>query len=191
MNKAVFLDRDGTISMEVGYMIDINMFKLYPYSAEAIKGFNNLGYKVIAVTNQAGVARGYFTIELVEEVHDLMIKQLEKEGAKIDAVYYSPYYNNGVVSEYSKESACRKPNTGMVDEAVKRFNIDPQKSFFIGDKLTDIECGIRMRMKTILLLTGYGINEQKQIKTKKIRPDYISDNLYTAYQLIKELNKNA
>lgn len=191
MNKAVFLDRDGTISVEVGYMIDINMFNLYSYSAEAVKGFNNLGYKVVVITNQAGVARGYFTIEQVEEVNNLMVEKLAKEGANVDAVYYSPYYKNGIVEYYSKEADCRKPNTGMVKKAVKKFNIDPEKSFIIGDKLTDIECGLRMGMKTVLLLTGYGINEKKMIEIKKIKPDYISENLYTAYRLIEGLNKNA
>ncbi|MFC1724506.1 D-glycero-alpha-D-manno-heptose-1,7-bisphosphate 7-phosphatase [candidate division KSB1 bacterium] len=190
-NKAVFFDRDGTLSEEVGYITDISMFSLYPYTSKVLKELAALDYKIFVVTNQAGVARGYFNTDMVEKVHELMKQKLVENGAFIDEIYYSPYYKKGRVQEYSIDSDCRKPNTGMIEKAAKKYNIDLKNSIMIGDKLSDIECGRRSGLKTILLLTGHGPVHRKMIEKEKIYPDFITDNLETALNIIKGFSKNA
>ena len=190
-NKAVFLDRDGTISEEVGYITDLSMFSLYPYTSAVLKELAAMDFKIIVVTNQAGVARGYFDTDLVEKVHKLMKQKLAEEGAFVNDVYYSPYYRKGKVPEYSRDSDCRKPNTGMIEKAAKKYDIDLNNSFMIGDKLSDIECGRRMGLNTILLLTGHGPVHRKMIEKEKIYPDFVTDNLETALNIIKGFSKNA
>ena len=190
-HKAVFLDRDGTISEEVGYITDTNMFSLYPFTTAVLKELAVMGFKIIVVTNQAGVARGYFDTEMVEKVHRLLRQKLAEDGASVDDIYYSPYYKNGRVPEYSKDSDCRKPNTGMIERAAEKHSINLKNSFMIGDKLTDIECGRRMGLKTILLLTGHGQVEKKMIEKEKIYPDFITENLETALKIIKGSTINA
>jgi len=187
-NKAIFLDRDGTINEDVGYVIDDGMFNMFDFTPAALGGLRELGFKLIIVTNQAGIAKGYFDMEMVQKVHNRLKKELKRNNIELDAIYYCPYHKDGIISEYMKDSTFRKPETGMIERAVREHNIDVTKSFMIGDKLTDIECGKKAGLKTILVLTGYGRIQKRYIKKLNIVPDYIADNLEHAYKIIQGLN---
>lgn len=189
--KAVFLDRDGTInSDQFGYISDPKQLILYDFAAEAIKILNNLNYMVVIVTNQSGVARGYYTEVQLEEVHRKMKTDLVAEGAFVDAVYFSPYHIDGTVEPFNINHENRKPNIGMFREASRDFNIDPEKSFMIGDKAADIEFGKNAKLTSILVRTGYG---EKELMDKRdewnTEPDYIADNLLGAAKLIRFLEE--
>jgi D-alpha,beta-D-heptose 1,7-bisphosphate phosphatase (EC 3.1.3.-) len=160
MNKAVFLDRDGTINIEKNYLYKVEDFVFIRGTVEAIKIFHNLGYIVIVITNQAGVARGYYTESDVKELHNYIDAELIKNGTYVDAYYYCPHHPEGIAVEYAVECECRKPNTGMIEQAVKDFNINLKESFIIGDKEIDIQTGKNAGMKmSILVRSGHNINE--------------------------------
>jgi D-glycero-D-manno-heptose 1,7-bisphosphate phosphatase len=184
-HKAVFLDRDGTINEEVGYMDHIEKFKLIPRSGEAIRLLNRNDFKTIVITNQSGVARGYFPEALVLEVHQKMKDLLKNEEAYLDGVYYCPHLPDEVGSPNIQSCSCRKPKTGLVDIALRELNIDFPKSYSIGDRGSDIEFGRRIGAKTILVLTGYGKEEWGSWEDQwKSKPDYVAQDLYEAVQWI-------
>ncbi|QER41784.1 HAD family hydrolase [Thermodesulfobacterium sp. TA1] len=175
---AVFLDRDGTINEEMGYINDLSRVRLLPGVAEGLKLLQDKGFKLIVITNQSGPARGYFPESLVFETNKLIQKRLAKKGVKLDdflVCFHGP--NEGC--------DCRKPNPGLVLKALEKHLIDLTKSYFIGDKIVDIETGKRLGLKTILVLTGYGKGELKYVAPKKgIYPDWIAKNLKEAAEII-------
>lgn len=182
---AVFVDRDGTINEQMGYINHVSRFTFLPGTAEAIKLLNIHRFLVIVISNQSGVARGYFPIELVNEVHCRMKTMLEKEGAWVDAVYFCPHHPSGNVAEYRKACDCRKPATGMVRKAIDRFDIDLKSSYVIGDRLSDIEMAERLDLKGILVRTGYGRGEiEHLLPGSTLRPVYIADDLLEAVKWI-------
>lgn len=191
-NKAVFLDRDGTVNKEVEYLSDPKEFKLLPKVAGAVKLLNKNNFKVIVVTNQAGVGRGYFTEQKLEEIHQEMKHQLKKKGAYVNAVYYCPHHPIEGIGKYKKDCWCRKPNPGMLEKAAKDFNLDLSQCYVIGDKLVDLGVGKRVNCKTILVLTGYGKEYYADKKNWEINVDYVADNLWESVRLIllKEEGKN-
>ena len=142
MTKAIFLDRDGTINKDIGYLWDPDDFAFLPGAVEAIKIFHDLGYKVIVVTNQSGVARGFYGEEDVRRLHDHMDKLLALEGAFVDAYYYCPHHPEGVVEAYKKVCGCRKPAPGMIKQAEKEFGLDLSQSICVGDKDADVLAGM-------------------------------------------------
>jgi len=176
MNKAVFLDRDGTINEEVNYLSDPKDLRLLPRVAEAIRMFNKAKYKVIIITNQSAIARGFLTIEKLNKIHGKLFELMKKKGAKIDGIYYCPHHPN-------EKCACRKPKTGLILKASKEHNINLRASYMIGDKLIDIEAGRNAGCKTILVKTGYGKEELNKINFNT-KPDFIADNLYDAAKII-------
>lgn len=149
-NKAVFFDRDGTLNVNTDYLYKKEDFVWMPDAVEAIKYANDHGYLVIVVTNQSGVARGYYTEHDVKILHEWMNSELEKKGAHIDAFYYCPYHTAGTVPEYTKDSEDRKPKPGMVLKAIADFYIDAQQSIMIGDKPLDVECAENAGVKGVL-----------------------------------------
>lgn len=149
-NKAVFFDRDGTLNVNTDYLYKKENFIWMPDAVEAIKYANEKGYLVIVVTNQSGVARGYYTEEDIKILHHWMNSELKKKGAHIDAFYYCPYHTAGTIPEYTKDSEDRKPKPGMVLKAMADFDIDPQSSIMIGDKPLDVECAENAGIKGIL-----------------------------------------
>ncbi len=177
--KAIFLDRDGTINTLVGHLDDINKFELIDGVAEAIKKINASGYLAIVITNQPVVARGALTLEGLEEVHKKMETLLGNEGAFLDAIYFCPHYPEsgfpGEVKELKIECDCRKPKIGMLLKAQSRFNIDFSQSWFVGDADLDIECGQNAGTKTVLI---------KSEKVCKSKPDYTVNSLLEAVELI-------
>lgn len=191
MNKAVFLDRDGVITKEPPYYAHkIDQLEVIPNSAEAIRLLNESGFKVIVVSNQAGVARGYYQEKNIQIYNNEMKRQLEEKGAHIDAIYYCPHHPEATIKEYRIDCDCRKPKPGMLKRAEKDLNLDLKRSFLIGDKMSDIEAGYRAGCKTILVLTGQGNSELKKISKMDIKPNYISKDLHTAIQIINRNNSD-
>ena len=155
MNKAVFLDRDGTINKYVGFLRNIDEFELLPGVAEAIKAINSTGFLVIVVTNQPVIARGEVSYEELQEIHNKMETLLGNQGAYIDAIYYCPHHPHkgyeGEIPELKFECDCRKPKPGMLLKAAKDFNIDLSQSWMIGDGENDIKAGKAAGCKTALI----------------------------------------
>ena len=149
--KAVFLDRDGVIIQDKGYVHKISDFKLLPGVAAAIKKLNDAGFLVIIITNQSGVARGYFTEDEVRKLNQHLVLEMKKVGAHIDAVYYCPHYLHGTVEAYKKVCDCRKPRPGMILRAAEELHIDITSSWMIGNAESDVLAGKTARCRTILL----------------------------------------
>lgn len=149
--RAVFLDRDGVIIEDTGYIGEIARVKFLPGVGAAIRQLNVQNFRVIIVTNQAGVARGYFSEAAVHQVNGYIQDKLAREEAVIDGIYYCPHHVDGVIEAYRKACDCRKPNTGMLESAVREFGLDIKSSFLIGDKESDIEAGRRAGCRTILV----------------------------------------
>lgn len=176
---AVFIDRDGTINEEVGYLNNPDELVLYPFAAEAIKLLNDNGFLAIVVTNQAGVGRGCFTEDKVHLVNDKMHDELAKHGAKIDALYYCPHHPSSKEPKYAVDCNCRKPKTGMIDQALKDLPVDTSKMFMIGDKKSDIKLGINAGCRTYFVRTGYGAEQSAE---NPGLADTVTENLLTAVE---------
>ncbi|MBI2851734.1 MAG: HAD family hydrolase [Chloroflexi bacterium] len=176
MAKAVFLDRDGTIVEDTGYLHEREKVRFFPDVDKAIGLLNRAGFKIIIVTNQAGVARGYYTEGIVRELNRYIRESLAAQGALIDRFYYCPHHIEGIIEEYRKACDCRKPNTGMIEQAVRDFNIDLAASFVIGDQLSDIEAGRRAGCRTVLLA---GSSKPVDFASPAL-PSYIACDLYQA-----------
>jgi D-glycero-D-manno-heptose 1,7-bisphosphate phosphatase len=157
-NTAVFLDRDGTLNEEVGYLDRLEKLKLYDNAAEAIRCINEIGMKTVVITNQSGVARGYFTEEFVKAVHRQIQDLLNRRGAFIDAFYYCPHHPEAAIKKYQQTCSCRKPEPGMLITAAHDLDIDLERSYTVGDMIKDIQVAGRVGAKGILVKTGYGMN---------------------------------
>lgn len=182
---AVFLDRDGTITEEMGYINHLDRLQVYPWSAEAIRRLNQAERLAIAVTNQSGVARGYFTEKLLREVHQRIAFELAARDARLDAIYYCPHHPDGPLEAYRVKCRCRKPAIGMVEEAAKRFQIDLAASYVVGDSYRDMQLGFNAGTRTILVMTGYGRGEYEFNRQRWSRmPDRIAENLQEAVEII-------
>jgi D-glycero-D-manno-heptose 1,7-bisphosphate phosphatase len=184
-NPAVFFDRDGTLNEEMGYVNHLERFILFPDVGKAIRLLNEHNIKAVVITNQSGVARGYFPESLIHRVHQKMEDLLRKEGAHLDGIYYCPHHPDIGVLPYRKKCRCRKPATGLVEEAAKDLDIDFSRSYVIGDRGVDIEFGHRFGAKGILVLTGYGKGEWEYFRDQwKVEPDHVAPNLCEAIQWI-------
>ena len=190
MRPAVFIDRDGTINEEHGYINHTSRFVLLSGVGKAISLLNKNNYIVVITSNQSGVARGYFPITLVKEIHNLMVQRLAKDNAHVDRIYFCPHHTNGIVPEYAKECICRKPNIGLIKKAAAELDIDMQGSYVIGDRLLDIEFAHNANLPGILVLTGYGKGEaQYNMHSKSISPSYVAKDLLRAVKWILKTDK--
>ena len=172
MSKAVFLDRDGTIARDVPYCSRPEDLEILPTVPQAIRLLNQHGFKVVVVTNQSGVARGYFSKEILRNIHDKMLDELARQDANIDAIYYCPHHPDD-------NCQCRKPKTGLLTQAAMEHNIELSTSFMVGDTEIDIVSGNTVNCKTILVTTG-----PKRGEDVVTRPDYIAESLLDASQWI-------
>jgi D-glycero-D-manno-heptose 1,7-bisphosphate phosphatase len=180
--KAVFLDRDGVITQDPPhYAYRTDQLRLIPYSAEGIKLLNKNNFKVIVVSNQSGIARGYYSEKDTNLYNKSLKKELKKKDANIDAFYYCPHHPEAKIKKYRIKCNCRKPRPGMIKKASNDFNIDLSKSFLIGDRLSDILAGKKAGCKTIHVLTGVG---QDQSLKYKIDADYTTENLNEAVEKV-------
>jgi D-glycero-D-manno-heptose 1,7-bisphosphate phosphatase len=177
--QAVFIDRDGTLIEEVGYLDRVERVVLYPWSIDAIRVLNRASLRLVLLTNQSGVARGFFTEAVVDEVHRHIASLLAEGGAHIDAYYHCPHHPDGKVEAYTRTCDCRKPGRGLVDRAAAEFGIDPAQSFVVGDRWLDVELARVIRGRGVLVRTGYGLAEETRPR-QDLAPDAIVDNLIGA-----------
>ena len=199
MNKALFLDRDGTILKEIegaspetlGYLTSVKQVELIEGAAEAIAISHSIGYKNIIITNQSAIARGILTEEELNNINNKMTDLLleQNPSAVIDDIFYSPYFKNGLVEKYAIDSPMRKPDIGMVLEAQTKHNIDISRSYMIGDAYTDIKCGVNAGLINILVKTGYGKIAYKKCLDENLKIDFIASNLLDAVQYIQGKNQ--
>jgi D-glycero-D-manno-heptose 1,7-bisphosphate phosphatase len=181
MNKAVFLDRDGTVNEEVGYLTDLKKLRLIAGAGAAIKRLNEADFKVVLVTNQSGVARGYFPESLVHDAHKRLFEMLKSEGARVDAVYYCPHHPTAGNQQYTVECDCRKPRTGLIDRAVKDLAIDIRHSYLVGDKWSDIELAQRAGVYGVLVTSGFAHDDRGNIRSEQTKdPQFIAPSLFEA-----------
>jgi D-glycero-D-manno-heptose 1,7-bisphosphate phosphatase len=178
LRPAVFLDRDGTISEEMGYLNHIARLKIFPYAAEAIRQLNMVGIPVVVITNQSGVSRGIFPESLVHDVHKKMVAELAADGAWIDANYFCPHKKDDGCD-------CRKPLTGLLTRAAREQHLDLGNSWVVGDRCADVELAHRAGSRGILVKTGYGLGEYELHATKWPKPpDAVADNLADAVRFL-------
>jgi len=168
--RAIFLDRDGVINKEIGYLSNPDKFKFIEGIFEALKLLKLKGFLLIVITNQAGIARGYYTKETLNKIHQKMTTLLKESEIILDDIYYCPHH-----PKFTGPCDCRKPNPGMILKAKEKYNIDLQSSYMVGDTLNDIKTGLNAKCRTVLVLTGYGAAEEKKIDD--IKPDFIFKNL--------------
>lgn len=185
MDKVIFFDRDGTINEEVNYLYRTEELVILPGVPEAIRLLREDGYRIVVVTNQAGVARGYYTCREVEKLHDYLNEVLKKEGAWIDHFFYCPHHPVYGIGAYKRVCRCRKPETGMLLMAEQYYEIDKENSYMIGDKLLDVEAGRRYGVKGILVGTGYGAEIHRE-QMEEPAYDFYAETLMGAARHIVE-----
>lgn len=173
MQKAVFLDRDGTINQDKGYLCNPCDFAFIPGAVEAIKIFRNLGYKVIVITNQSAVARGFYDEEAVRRLHNHMNSLLALEGASVDAYYYCPHHPEGIVSAYKKDCDCRKPAPGMIRRAKEDFGLDLSRCVCVGDRDIDVLAGMNGGVGHCALVRGNYPMDEKILQTVPVFNDLL------------------
>ncbi len=178
MNKAVFLDRDGTLNIDPGYVRKIEDFELYPNVIKALKLLKN--FQLFIITNQSGIGRGYYTEKDFHKFNNHLIAELRKEGINIKETFYCPHHPD-------EECDCRKPSTRFIKEAAKKYGLDLKKSFVIGDHPHDIEMGHKAGIKTIYMLTGHG---EKHKKDQKHKPDLVTYDILEAAKWIIKMDKD-
>jgi D-glycero-D-manno-heptose 1,7-bisphosphate phosphatase len=183
VRPAVFLDRDGTLIEERGYLGKLEDIVLHAGAPAALRLLRDAGYSLVLVTNQAGVARGFFDEAFVREAHRYLAGLLAKEGIVLDGYYYCPHHPDGVVPEYARACRCRKPAPGMVEQAVRELGIAVEGSFVVGDKWLDVELATNTGARGILVRTGYGAGIEDE-PPDTARPLAVVDTLLDAAQEI-------
>lgn len=183
MKRVVFLDRDGTINVEKNHLYKLEDWEWIPGAREAIKGFNELGFTVIVVTNQSGIARGMYGTEDVNRLHRFVDSQLLEFCARIDGYYFCPHHPD---FGENRNCNCRKPKPGLLIEAQQEHGIDLSSSFTIGDKISDVSAGLAVGTGAILVATGYGESEACKLGNKQI---VAAKDLFDAYRIIKTMNR--
>jgi len=182
---AVFMDRDGTLSHEVGYVNHVSRFRLYPWAVDAVRLANRSGFLAVVVTNQAGVARGYFPEAVIHEVHASLTASMAAGDARLDGVYFCPHHPSAGEPPYRRDCDCRKPKPGLVERAVADLDIDLPRSFVIGDRLGDLELAWRVGARGVLVKSGYGLGELTYHAPSWPRqPDLVADNVLEAVERI-------
>jgi D-glycero-D-manno-heptose 1,7-bisphosphate phosphatase len=177
--RAVFLDRDGTLIEDVGYVCDAADVALFPWTVDAVRALNRAGLPVVVVTNQSGIARGLLTETVLHAVHRHLSALLEAGGARIDAYYYCPHHPDGTVPEYTRRCDCRKPGCALIERAAADLDIDPARSFVVGDKWLDVGAARAAGARGVLVRTGYGAGQESE-PPPGMSADAVVDNLVEA-----------
>jgi D-glycero-D-manno-heptose 1,7-bisphosphate phosphatase len=183
LKRAIFLDRDGTINVDVGYLHRLEDLELFPWTTDALRLLKEAGYTLVVVTNQSGIAHGLIDQSFVQICHDEMRRRLQRGGADLDALYYCAHHPRGSVPGLSIDCRCRKPSPGMVEDAARDLGIDPKQSWVIGDKWLDVQLGQAVGARSILVRTGWG-SEQERKRPAGQQVDAICDNLIHAVSVI-------
>jgi len=182
---AVFLDRDGTVADEVGYVNHASRLRLLPGSARALRRIREAGFLSVVVTNQSGVARDYFEESVVGETNRRLRDLLVLEGASVDAIYYCPHHPREGIPPYRQDCDCRKPRPGMLLRAARELGIDLNRSYMVGDSLVDVEAGLAAGVVPILVLTGYGRGHFEHRRSRwQVEPAHIAEDLSAAVDWI-------
>ena len=182
---AVFLDRDGTINEQMGYLNHLSRFIILPGAAEGIRLLNEQHIPVFVVTNQSGLARGYFPPELLDEIHAKMNDLLTAKGARVDGIYICPHHPEAKEEKYRLACNCRKPKPGLFLQAAAEHNIDLSASFVIGDRWSDLKAAAACQATGVLVLTGYGRGDRDYIgPTQEVQPAIVAEDLHGAAEWI-------
>ena len=181
---AVFIDRDGTLNEDIGYVSTPDELVLYPWAAEAVRRINVSGWLAIVITNQSGIARGMYSEKTLDAIHSRMIHELAREGARIDAVYYCPHHPDVGDSRYRIECECRKPRTALLEKASREHRINLAGSYVIGDKASDIKLAENAGARGALVFTGYGRETFAHPGRWPCAPDFTAENLLEAVERI-------
>jgi D-glycero-D-manno-heptose 1,7-bisphosphate phosphatase len=177
--RAVFLDRDGTMIEDNGYLGSVHRLALFPWTIDAVRALNRAGLAVVVVTNQSGIARGFLTESTVEDIHREMTRRIEAGGARVEAYYYCPHHPDGTVEPYRRRCDCRKPARGLVERAASDLHLDPARSFVVGDKWVDVALARGIGARSILVRTGTGAAEEAR-PSPGVAADAVVDNLAAA-----------
>ena len=184
MNKAIFLDRDGTLNIDYGYVHEIDNFKFIDGVIDALRELKKMGYMLVLVTNQSGIARGYFSEEQFLQLTEWMDWSLAEQDVDLDGIYYCPHHPEGK-GEYKEDCDCRKPKPGMLLQAIKELKIDPTQSIIVGDKVEDLKAGIGAKVKmNVLVRTGKPVTEEGERVA-----DYVLDSIVDLPRILKRLKK--
>jgi D-glycero-D-manno-heptose 1,7-bisphosphate phosphatase len=187
MKRAVFLDRDGTLVENRGYICEFSQVGFFPFAAAAVQALNRAGFRVVVVSNQSAVARGICSQEQVLALHRQLQRHFRDQGAEIAAFYHCPYLPDATVAAFRRRSRSRKPEPGMLLRAAREHGLDLGASFMVGDRSDDIEAGRRAGCRTVLVRTGYGRESEAGLAAGDPRPDFIADDLAAAAALIAAL----
>lgn len=179
MRPAAFLDRDGTLLEEAGYLDRIERLVFFPYAIDAVRVLNRAGYAVVVVTNQSGIGRGMYEESFVHEAHAAMATRVADGGAAIDGFYYCPHHPDATVDRYRRDCDCRKPSPGMLRTAAADLDLDLARSFSVGDKWTDVGVGRAAGARGILVRTGYGRSSEASPRAG-VEPAAVVDNVMAA-----------
>lgn len=179
------MDRDGTLSHEVGYVNHPSRFRLYPFAVDAVRLINRGGFLAVVVTNQAGVARGYFPESLIHDVHAQLVAAMEAGGARLDGLYYCPHHPSAGEPPYRKDCDCRKPRPGLLRRAEAELGADLARSYVVGDKLGDLELAWSVGARGVLVRSGYGLGELTyHAGAWRRQPDLVAEHLLEAVERI-------
>jgi len=175
---AIFIDRDGTVSEEVGYMYHAGLFRMYPWTGQAIRKINASGMKSVLITNQSGIERGYFKEATVHEVHEVLQQGLKQSEAHLDGIYYCPHAPE-------RDCDCRKPRPGLILRAARDLDIDLSKSFMVGDRYLDVRAANAAGLRSVLVRCGDGASEVSRYASQPVpQPSFVADNLLHAVDAI-------
>ena len=176
---AVFLDRDGTLSEERGYIDRLELIEIFPWTSDAIRLLNRAGFVVVVVTNQSAIGRGIIDLPFLQTVHDAFDRHLARSGARVDRYYYCPHHPDAPLPEYRMVCRCRKPGPGMIEQATTDLGLDPSRSFMVGDRLIDVACGHAAGVKSLLVRSGHSAH-RGEAPPGLSEPDAILNNLMEA-----------
>lgn len=179
MRAGVFLDRDGTLIEDVGYLERLDQLALYPWTADAVRLLNRAGFAAVVITNQSGVGRGIYPESFVHEAHAELDARLAQGGARIERYYYCPHHPREARGQYLQACNCRKPAPGMIQQACADLDLDPARSWMVGDKWLDVGCGRAAGARSLLVRTGYGAGVE-ETPPDGLQADAILNNLMEA-----------
>lgn len=189
MNRAVFLDRDGTLNVDVGYPTRYDQIDIYPQSFEAVRKFNREGLLAVILTNQSGVGRGFLTEKDLQDIHARLSADFSRRDARLDAIYYCPHYALSADRRYRNECDCRKPRPGLARRAAADLGIDLGSSYIIGDKTEDMLLGRNIGAVPVLVLTGSGRESLSQLRKQDFRPSCVASDILEAADWILDEEK--
>jgi D-glycero-D-manno-heptose 1,7-bisphosphate phosphatase len=179
VTPAVFLDRDGTLIEDVGYLDRVERLRLFSYTTDALRVLSRAGYRLVICTQQAGIAMGFVDEATVQAIHRQIVERLGDAGVEVSGVYYCPHHVDAKVERYRTDCECRKPLPGMVLRAAAELDLDLARSFVVGDRWRDLEMGIRAGCEGVLVRTGYGETESRMVP-EGLRAAAITGNVIEA-----------